>query len=46
MKNDEQGACTEGYVEVFCRYIVKGGKKIYPKKGQFFRFCAPVKKQA
>ncbi len=24
--------------EVFCRYIVRKGKKIYPKKARFFHF--------
>ena len=23
---------------VFCRYITKNGKRIYPKNGKFFRF--------
>ena len=27
-----------GKKEVFCRYIRKGGKIIYPKKGNFFHF--------
>ena len=26
----------EGYREVFCRYITKNGKRIYPKNAQFF----------
>ncbi len=28
----------EGYTEVFCRYITKNGKRIYPKKARFFHF--------
>lgn len=28
---------------VFCRYIRKNGKTIYPKNGQFFRFWIPEK---
>jgi hypothetical protein len=28
----------EGYVEVFCRYITKNGKKIYPRNAQYFHF--------
>ncbi len=27
-----------GYREVFCRYITKNGKRIYPKNAQFFHF--------
>lgn len=23
---------------VYCRYIVKGGRRIYPKNARFFRF--------
>lgn len=37
--SEEQG--SEEYV--FCRYIVKNGKRIYPKKSQFFRFPKPKK---
>jgi len=28
----------EGYREVFCRYITKNGKRIYPKNARFFHF--------
>lgn len=35
---------NDGKVEVFCRYIVKNGKKIYPKNGKFFHFFAEPKK--
>jgi len=30
--------CPEGYREVFCRYITKKGKRIYPKNARFFHF--------
>jgi hypothetical protein len=29
---------TSGGRWVFCRYIRKNGRIIYPKRGQFFRF--------
>lgn len=29
--------------EVFCRYIVKKGKVIYPKSGRFFHFWVKVR---
>ena len=28
----------EGYREIFCRYIIRNGKKIYPKKAKVFHF--------
>lgn len=31
-------AKTQGAKLVFCKFIVKNGKKIYPKKGKVFRF--------
>ena len=34
---------TEGYKEVFCRYITKNGKRIYPKNAEFFHFYVKVK---
>lgn len=27
---------------IFCRYIKKGGRIIYPRKSKFFRFYVPV----
>jgi hypothetical protein len=36
-------ANKQGYVEVFCTYIVKNGKRIYPSKGKFFHFWAKEK---
>ena len=31
---------------VFCRYIVKNGKRIYPKHGKYFSFLVDDKKIA
>lgn len=36
--NNVDDNSTNGKVEIFCRYIVRNGKKIYPKKGEFFHF--------
>jgi hypothetical protein len=30
------------YKKVFCKYITKNGKRIYPKKGGTFSFWVPV----
>ena len=30
---------VQGYREIFCRYIIRNGKKIYPKKAKVFHFC-------
>jgi hypothetical protein len=32
-----------GKVEIFCRYIIRKGKKIYPRKGKFFHFWVTPK---
>lgn len=32
-----------GYVEVFCRYIVRNGKTIYPKNAKYFHFWVKAK---
>lgn len=32
------GAPRPGYREVFCRFIIKNGKVIYPKTGKVFHF--------
>ena len=29
---------NENKVRVFCKYIIKNGKRIYPKKGSCFSF--------
>jgi len=34
--------CPEGYREVFCRYITRNGKRIYPKNARFFHFFIKV----
>lgn len=34
----------EGMVEIFCRYIRKNGRIIYPKNGKFFHFWVPAEK--
>jgi len=31
-------------VEIFCRYIYRKGKKIYPKNAKFFHFWVTKKK--
>ena len=33
----------DGLIRVFCRYIVKNGKRIYPKHSQFFTFMVKPK---
>jgi hypothetical protein len=35
--------CPKGYREVFCRYIVRNGKIIYPKNGKVFHFFVKIK---
>lgn len=35
--------CPKGYKEVFCRYIVRNGKIIYPKNGKLFHFFVKIK---
>ncbi len=32
-----------GYVLVYARYVVRKGKRIYPKNARFFRFWAKPK---
>ena len=32
------------YVEVFCKYVIRNGKRIYPKNGKCFHFWMKVKK--
>lgn len=31
-------SCPEGMREIFCRFVVRNGKRIYPKRAKFFRF--------
>ncbi|WP_276629852.1 hypothetical protein [Prevotella pallens] len=33
----------DGLIRIFCRYIVKNGKRIYPKNSQFFSFLVKPK---
>lgn len=35
--------CPKGYREVYCRYITKNGKRIYPKNAKVFRFFVKIK---
>jgi hypothetical protein len=35
--------CPQGYKEVFCRYIRRNGKIIYPKNGKLFHFFVKIK---
>ena len=35
-----------GKIRVFCRYIVKNGKRIYPKTSKFFAFLVDAKSVA
>lgn len=34
----EQDANSETRIEIFCKYIIRGGKKIFPKSGTCFHF--------
>lgn len=34
----------EGKTRIFCRYIVKNGKRIYPKTSRYFSFLVDDKK--
>lgn len=44
MKNQMQDESDK--TRVFCRYIVKNGKRIYPKHGKYFSFLVDDKKIA
>lgn len=35
-----------GKVRIFCRYIIKNGKRIYPKRSKYFSFLVDTKKVA
>lgn len=41
--NGSTDPSKEGMTEVFCRYIVRNGKKIYPKRGKLFHFWVKAK---
>lgn len=34
----------DGMIEIFCRYIMRNGKRIYPKNAKFFHFFVKAKK--
>ena len=34
--------CPKGYKEVFCRYITRNGKIIFPKNGKVFHFFVKI----
>jgi len=38
MKSNLKTPNADGKIEIFCRYITRKGKRIYPKKGKFFHF--------
>lgn len=38
MSSNNSPKSNDGKTEVFCRYITKNGKRIYPKRGKFFHF--------
>nr|DAL65446.1 MAG TPA_asm: hypothetical protein [Caudoviricetes sp.] len=40
-KLSKQAECK---VRIFCKYIVKNGKRIYPKVGNVFSFLVDAKK--
>ena len=42
MKNSSQP--KPGYIEIFCKYIVRKGKIIYPNRAKFFHFYVPAVK--
>ena len=47
MNTDKKVTSTlrgNGTLEVFCKYIVKNGKRIYPKKATCFHFIVKRKK--
>jgi hypothetical protein len=35
--------CPKGYKEVFCRYVMRNGKRIYPNNARFFHFFVKVR---
>jgi len=36
----------KGYELVFCKYIVRNGKRVYPRKAKAFRFWMKIKPDA
>lgn len=45
-KSIKQASSDNGGVEIFCRYITRNGKRIYPKRAKFFHFWVKDKKAA
>lgn len=43
---DKSQRKEDGRRLVFCAYIVKDGKRIYPKKGKCFRFYVDDERQS
>jgi len=43
--SEDNGPPDDGhtYVLIFCKYVRRGGKIIYPKNGKCFRFWVKVK---
>ena len=41
MEANTQG--EDGMIRVFCRYIVRNGKRIYPKRSKYFSFLVSSK---
>lgn len=41
---DNKLPVPNGYKEVFCPYITRNGKRIYPKNARVFRFIVKIKK--
>lgn len=37
---------TPGFKVVYCRYVVRNGKRVYPKNARFFRFLVPDDRSA
>lgn len=33
---------TPGFKVVYCRFVVRNGKRIYPKRAKYFRFLVPI----
>lgn len=44
MKNQMQN--ENGKTRIFCRYIIRNGKRIYPKHSKYFSFLVDSKKVA
>ena len=42
MKPFDGDEVPPGYKVIYCRYITRGGKRIYPKNKTFFRFVVKI----